>query len=112
MQPAQRGRKASILIGPALWDAFFGDAASARKEASAAAALSNERDVDYGVGFAFALAGERLRAEGLAKDLEARFPEDTAVQSIYVPVIRALLAMAGGENAGAIEALKLAGPYE
>ena len=47
-QPDQRGRKALIEIGPALWEAFFGNVSAARKRATAAADLSTDRDVEYG----------------------------------------------------------------
>src|SRR5262249_1596495 len=57
-QPDQRGRKALIEIGPALWDGLFGNSSSARKRALEAVSLSKDRDVEYGAGFALALAGE------------------------------------------------------
>jgi hypothetical protein len=78
-EPGQRGKQALFEIGPALWDAFFGNAAAARKCAGAVTDLSKDRDVEYGAAFALALSGEAPRSRALAKDLEARFPEDTAV---------------------------------
>jgi tetratricopeptide (TPR) repeat protein len=115
-QPDQRGRKASIDIGPALWDALFGEVSDAKKRATAAANLSSDRDVQYGAAFALALSGETSRARSLANDLDARFPEDSAVQFIYLPQIRALLTLhddsTGSGASNAIELLQRARPYE
>ena len=96
-QPDQRGRKALIEIGPALWDGFFGNASAARKRALGSSDLSKDRDVEYGAAFALALAGESERSQALAKDLDMRFPEDSAVQSLYLPPIRALDALNAGD---------------
>jgi tetratricopeptide (TPR) repeat protein len=111
-QPDQRGRKALIEIGPALWDAFFGNVAAARKGAAAAADLSMDRDVEYGAAFALALAGESSRSRALAKDLETRFPEDTGVKDFYLPAIRALLELNGGQPSKAVELLRVSLPYD
>jgi eukaryotic-like serine/threonine-protein kinase len=115
-QPDQRGRKALIEIGPALWAALDGNTSAARRYATAAADLSTDRDVEYGAAFALALSGEPSRSGELAKDLDTRFPEDTAVQSIYLPTIRALLAVTdkakGGGASMAVELLQRARPYD
>jgi len=111
-EPAQRSTKSLIDLGPALWDAFFGNMSAARKSAGAAADLAQDRDVEYGAAFALALSGESSRSRALAKDLEMRFPEDTAVQFMYLPQIRALLELNGGAPSKAIELLQVARPYE
>ena len=106
--PDQRGKKALFEIGPALWDAFFGNVSAARKSAMAAADLSTDRDVEYGAAFALALSGESSRSRALAKDLETRFPEDTAVKGFYLPAIRALLELKnGGQPSRAIDLLQV-----
>ena len=48
----------------------------------------------------------------IAADLEKRFPEESSVKFIYLPVIRALLALDRGEPAQAIEILRAAAPYD
>jgi len=115
-QPDRRGRKALIEIGPALWDAFFGNVSAAKKRAMAAADLSTDRDVEFGAAFVLALSGEPSRSRALAKDLDRRFPEDSAVQFIYLPQIRALLALNDdskeGDASKAIELLQIARPYD
>ena len=111
-EPDQRSRKALIKIGPALWDAFFGNVAAARKGAAEAADLSKDRDAEYGAAFALALSGESSRSRVLAKDLEKRFPEDTGVKVFYLPAIRALLELDGGQPSKAIEMLQVSLPYD
>jgi eukaryotic-like serine/threonine-protein kinase len=110
--PEQSGKKALFEVGPALWDALFGKVAAARKSALAALELSMDRDVEYGAAFALALSGESSRARALAKDLEARLPEDTAVNVFYLPAIRALLQLSGGEPSKAVELLQVSRPYD
>ena len=115
-QPDQRGRRALIEIGPALWDAFFGNVSAAKVRATAAADLSTDRDVEFGAAFALAASGERSRSRALANDLDTRFPDDSAVQSIYLPQIRALLALNDGSTDGgaakAIDLLQVTRLYE
>jgi len=111
--PDQSGKKALFDVGPALWDAFFGNAAAAKKTAMAVADSSQDRDVEYGAAFALALSGESSRSRALANDMEKRFPEDSAVRSIYLPQVRALLELrSGGEPSKAIELLNPARLYE
>jgi DNA-binding winged helix-turn-helix (wHTH) protein/tetratricopeptide (TPR) repeat protein len=111
-QAGQRERAAVFETGPAVWEAFYGNATAARRDAAAALELSRGRDVEYGAAFALALAGDASRSQALANDLERRFPEDTSVRFAYVPTLRALLALNRGEPAKAMEALQIAGPYE
>jgi hypothetical protein len=61
---------------------------------------------------ALAIAGDTVRAETLADDLEKRFPEHTIVQSYYLPTLRAQLALSRSDPSRAIEVLQAAAPYE
>jgi tetratricopeptide (TPR) repeat protein len=80
MQAGQKERAAQYEAGPAIWEALFGDLASARRDAAAVLGKSQSREVSYGAGFALALAGDGARALALAADLGRRYPENTAVQ--------------------------------
>src|SRR5271157_4550124 len=111
-EAAQRERAALYQTGPALWEAFFGDAPAARRSAMAALALSNDREVEYGAAFALALSGDSSRSQTLANDLERRFPEDTSVRFSYLPALRALLSLNQSEPSQAIELLQIAAPHE
>ncbi len=89
-QAGRRERAAMFESGVAVWESFYGNAAAARQNASAALELTTGRDVTYAAAFALALSGEMSRARALADDLEKRFPEDTSVRFSYVPTLRAL----------------------
>ena len=96
----------------ALREALFGNAVEARQRSAAALALSTGRDVQYVAALALAFAGDASRAQALADDLDKRFPEDTAVQFNYLPVIHAQLALSRNDSSQAFDALQVAAPYE
>jgi tetratricopeptide (TPR) repeat protein/predicted Ser/Thr protein kinase len=93
-------------------EALFGNAAEARKGATATLSLSTGRDVQYRAALALALTGDAGRAKTLADDLGKRFPEDTLVQFNFVPTLNAQLALTRRDVSKAIEVLQAAGPYE
>jgi hypothetical protein len=97
---------------PAAWNAFFGNVPAARRHAAAALAQSRGRDAQYAAAVALALAGDVTQSQPLAADLEKRYPEDTSVQSSYLPTLRALFLLHAGQPSQAIEALQPARPYE
>ena len=59
---------------------------------------------------AYAMAGETARAESLAQDLNRAFPLDTQMQSLWLPAIRAELALNRKNPAEALNALQAAAP--
>jgi predicted Zn-dependent protease len=73
---------------------------------------SSGRDVQYGAALAFAYAGDDGRALALADDLNKRFPEDTLVQSNFLPILRAKVALIRGNGSEAIEILRVATTHE
>ena len=64
------------------------------------------------VALAFATAGETARAESLAQDLGKRFPLDTQIQSLWLPVIRVQSALGRKSPAAALNALQAASSIE
>jgi hypothetical protein len=82
-QTANRERAAVFQSAAAVREAFYGDAAAARQDATAALAISNDREVEYGPALALALSGDSLRAQRLAHNLEIRFrrtpPSDSVI---------------------------------
>lgn len=109
-QAGQRETAAGYQSESAIREGLFGNLGEANNQAQAALALSNARDVEARVAFALALA--HGPAQPLAEDLARRFPEDTIVQFIYLPVIRAQLALNGRDPARAIRELDAAAPFE
>ena len=112
LQERQREAAASYQAARAVWQAVCGNAAKGKSDAVAALALSDGRDVEYTSALALALSGDSSRSQTLADDLEKRFPEDTFARFTYVPVLRALSALADGKPTDAVERLQTALPYE
>ncbi len=103
---------AGYQAAEAMQDALFGSVDEARKDVASTLALSNGRDAQYTAALALAIAGDSARAAALADDLAKRFPQDTLVQSNYLPTVRAQLALDRGEDSKALDQLQVASPYE
>jgi eukaryotic-like serine/threonine-protein kinase len=112
LQEGDREVSASYQAARAVWEALYGNATDAKRNAMAALALSKGRDVEYAAGLALARSGDSTRSQPLADDLEKRFPEDTFVKFTYAPVLRALAALEHGKPAESVERLQIALRYE
>ena len=90
-------------------EAAFGNAAQARQAANEALKLA---PASQGVGaeaaLALAMAGDTARVESLAQDLGKRYPLDTQMQSLWLPAIRAQVALNKKNSAAAINELQAA----
>jgi len=100
------------LTVAAVQEATAGNLALAKQQAQAALQISNGRDVQGQSAIALALAGDSAQALRLADDLAKRFPEDTIVQTLYLPMIHGAEALQSGNAAKAVELLAAAAPYE
>lgn len=112
VQAGQKETAAGYEAAASLREALFGNPAEARQRASAALALSNGRDVQFGAALAIALTGDTSRGQTTADDLGKRFSQDTLVLFNYLPTIRAQIAVSCNDSAKAIEALQDASSYE
>jgi tetratricopeptide (TPR) repeat protein/predicted Ser/Thr protein kinase len=111
-QSGRRERAGLFEAGRAVWEAFYGNRAAARVSAGKALALNRGRDVDYAAAFALALSDDLPQSRALAQDLARTFPEDTFVQFMYLPTLRALFALNTHDPAAAIRALQVASRYD
>jgi tetratricopeptide (TPR) repeat protein/predicted Ser/Thr protein kinase len=112
-QRSGRRERAGLFEGArAAWEAFYGNDAAARQSAGKALALGRGRDVDYAAAFALALSGDLQQSRSLAEHLAREYPEDTSVQFMYLPALRALFSLDAGNPAAAIEALQIASRYD
>jgi eukaryotic-like serine/threonine-protein kinase len=92
-------------------EAAYGNATGARQSAADALKLApTSQGVGVEAALAFALAGDTARAESLAQDLNKRFPQDTQMQSLWLPAIQAQLALNRKNPADAVNALQAAAP--
>jgi serine/threonine protein kinase len=97
----------------AIREALLGNADAARQNAAAAVALApGSRDAEAQATLAYALAGDASHAQSLADDLTKRFPQNTVVQSVWLPTIRAQIETGRKNPARSIELLQAVAPYE
>jgi tetratricopeptide (TPR) repeat protein len=97
----------------AIREALFGNTDAARQNAAAAVALApGSHDAEAQAALAYALAGDAAHAQSLADDLAKRFPQDTVVQSVWLPAIRAQIETGRKNAARSTELLQAAAPYE
>jgi serine/threonine protein kinase/tetratricopeptide (TPR) repeat protein len=119
-QAIETARRSDEKEPAALWqanaairEALFGNADAARQNAAAAVAVApGGRDAGAQAALAYALSGDATHAQSLADDLAKRFPQDTVMQSVWLPTIHAQIET-NHKNAGrSIELLQTAAPYE
>jgi DNA-binding winged helix-turn-helix (wHTH) protein/tetratricopeptide (TPR) repeat protein len=97
----------------AIREALLGNAHAARQNAAASVALApGGRDAEAQAALAYALAGDAAHAQTIAADLAKRFPQDTVVQSVWLPTIHAQIETSHKNPARSIELLQAAAPYE
>jgi serine/threonine protein kinase len=106
-----KDRAAGYQALSALREAVAGNMALAKRQAQDVLGVSSDRDVQAIAGVALGLASGVAPATRLADELSKRFPQDTAVQSMYVPMILAAVSLSNGQGAKAVEALAPATPY-
>jgi serine/threonine protein kinase/tetratricopeptide (TPR) repeat protein len=93
----------------ALREAAFGNSAEASHAAVEGLKLAPaSQAVESEAALALAMAGETVRAESLAKDLNERYPLDTQMQSLWLPAIQSQLALDRKKPAAALNALQAA----
>ncbi|MGB9471875.1 MAG: protein kinase [Candidatus Acidiferrum sp.] len=119
-QAIESARRSDEKEPAALWqanaairEALFGNTDAARQNAAAAVAIApGSRDAEAQAALAYALADDATHAQSLVDDLAKRFPENTAVQSVWLPTIRAQIEVSRKNAARSIELLQAAAPYE
>jgi tetratricopeptide (TPR) repeat protein/predicted Ser/Thr protein kinase len=105
-------RAALFETASAVWEALYGNAAAARQKVATALSLGRGHEVDYAAAFALAISGDISRSRALADDLARDYPEDTSVQFIYLPALRALFALDARDPAAAIQSLEAATRFD
>lgn len=101
------------LENSALREAALGNARDGRQQAAEGLKLHPEsQSVELEAALALAMVGAPGQAESLAGDLNKRFPLDTQVQSLWLPAIRAQLALNRRNPTDALNHLQAATPIE
>ena len=101
-------------LNAGLREAAFGNSARAKRAAAEGRKLAPaSQGVEVKAALGLAMAGDAARAEELTRDLNNRFPLDTQIQSLWLPAIRAQLALDRKNTAAALNDLQPAlGPIE
>jgi serine/threonine protein kinase len=111
MQRDSKEVAAIWLENSALREAAFGNAGDARRDAAQGLKLNpTTQSVELEAALAFAMAGDAGKAESLAGELDKIFPQDTQVQSLWLPAINAQLALNRDNPARALNSLQPAAP--
>ena len=96
----------------ALREAELGNRAQARKDAAEAVRIAPNRDVQVMAALAQVRAGDSAGAEKLAAELNNSMPQDTLVQSYWLPTIRGGIELERKTPTKAVELLQAASSYE
>jgi len=119
-QVIETARRSDEKEPAALWqanaairEALFGNPDVARQDAAAAVALTpGSHDAETQAALAYAFAGDIIRAQSLANDLDKRYPQDTVMQSVWLPTIRSQIETDRKNASRSIELLQAAAPFE
>jgi len=117
---ADAAQRAELKEPAAMWlaDAALREAAFGRHEQALQFANESEkiapasRDAQVLSALALARAGDATRVQPIIDDLSRRFPVNTIIQSVWLPVIRAQLELSRGNAAKAVDLLQPAATYE
>ncbi len=99
-------------VTQAIRDIELGDPRAARIAIATANSISPGRDVQLLSALVYARLGDAAAAQKIADHVNHDFPEDTMIQSYWLPSINAALALSRGAAAKAIEILEPAFPYD
>jgi eukaryotic-like serine/threonine-protein kinase len=98
-------------INAALREAELGNVTEARREASAALALSHGKDVEIFAALTLARIGNPT-AETIMKELKRDYPDNRLLKLYWLPTIAAAMDLQRGDSGEALEQLKDAKDYE
>jgi eukaryotic-like serine/threonine-protein kinase len=94
-------------------EAAFGNPTDAKQQAAAGLKLyPSSQGVESEAALAFAMSGDAVGAEPLVQDLNKRFPLDTQMQSLWLPAIKAQLALNRKNPSDAVNDLEAASAIE
>jgi eukaryotic-like serine/threonine-protein kinase len=96
----------------AVTEAELGDYGEARRFAASSATLSKSRLTLPLLAIALALAGESKNVHVTIEEVNRRYPSDTTVQGVYIPVAQAALELTRGDWEKAIKLLEPTRRYE
>ncbi len=109
------GFKGAMAQTQSIWalaQAEVGNALQARESAASSAVLARGRDSLEPAALALAMAGDGSHAQAITEELDRRFPADTLLHQVNIPIVQALIELERKAPEKAIEALQTTAPYE
>jgi eukaryotic-like serine/threonine-protein kinase len=103
---------ATYWVDAALRSALFGYPEDARKHAASALALANTRDLNFFSALALAFVGDSAKAQATADALAKISTTDTTINSSYLPLLRAQIALNRNDPHKAIDELAAVQRYD
>jgi serine/threonine protein kinase/tetratricopeptide (TPR) repeat protein len=103
---------AQIAVGGATRDAIFGDCTQVKEQTAKALGISQRPPTMANAGNALANCGEFSQAQAIVAELTRRFPKDTVLNKILLPLVQARIELQKGNAAQAIQLLETTRPFE
>lgn len=105
-------QSAYLMARGAAAEAAFGNFDRARSEAMRAVDVARNRDTLSVAAAILSRVGATSQAGELIAEMEERFPKDTLIHAVWIPLARAAGEIERGNYSQAIEELEAARPYE
>ncbi|MGI9167223.1 MAG: tetratricopeptide repeat protein, partial [Pyrinomonadaceae bacterium] len=103
---------AQIAAGAAARDALLGDCRQVKEQTAKALGISHRQLTMIPAGNALATCGELSQAQTIIDELVRRFPKDTVLNKISLPLVQTRIELQRGNPAKAIQLLETTRPYE
>ena len=103
---------ASTLACDAVAEAEIGNIGRAREQAAKSQALALTRSNGTCLVLALSLAGDKSHTEKLIAQMAERYPADTALQAVFLPMAKTILESSSVDSTKSIEALRPASRFE
>jgi predicted Zn-dependent protease len=103
---------AQVLLQQAIRSAAFRDCGKVSEQTSRALLLSRDLSSLHQAANALAACGQAPAAQRLLDEMTKRFAQDTLLNNVIIPLIRAQLALSRGDAAQAVQELEPSRKYE
>jgi serine/threonine protein kinase/tetratricopeptide (TPR) repeat protein len=103
---------AQIAAGAAMRDALLGDCRLVKEQTAKALGISRRQLTMIPAGNALATCGEISQAQTIIDELVKRFPKDTVLNKVSLPLVQARIELQRGNPAQAIQLLETTRLYE
>jgi tetratricopeptide (TPR) repeat protein len=103
---------AQTAAGAAAREALLGDCRLVKEQTAKALGMSHRQQTMIPAGIALATCGEFSQAQAIIDELVERFPKNTLLNGILLPLVQARIELRRGNPAQAIQLLETTRPYE